>query len=73
MWRSTMASAGGLLTRMIPLEALSNAESNSDSDDPDTMDFLHAVARDPFRTISRRLSEISSGSLCREDSGDDMV
>ena len=59
------------MKRMISLEALE--ESNSDSDDPDAMDFLHAVARDPFRTLSRRLSEISSGSLCREDSGDDMV
>ena len=56
------------MERMISLETL----EESSSDDPDVMDFLHAVARDPFRTLSRRLWNISSTSLCHE-SGEDLV
>ena len=55
------------MERMISLETL----EESSSDDPDVMDFLHGGA-DPFRTLSRRLWNISSTSVCRE-SGEDLV
>ena len=51
------------MTRMVSFDLENPDDSSSESEEPDMMDILHAVARDPF-------THLSSASLCRQDSDD---
>ncbi|CAK8997078.1 unnamed protein product [Durusdinium trenchii] len=54
-------------TRMMSLDLEAQDDTtSSESDEPDIIDFLHAVAKDPF-------THLSSSTLCRQDSSEEEV